>query len=117
MADFMLARWAKLYKLTDAEKALEPALARRGYCYRVQHPIWALGYFLDFALPQHKIAIEVDDESHRTKAKKAADAKRTARLARAGWTVVRCTNEDALTDPDGTVSRLLQAAGLQLQKD
>ena len=38
----MLARWSKLYRLTDAESALEPAVASMGTRYRVQHPLWAL---------------------------------------------------------------------------
>ena len=37
--DFFLMRWAKLYsKPTEAETALEPAIASLGTPYRFQHP-------------------------------------------------------------------------------
>jgi very-short-patch-repair endonuclease len=113
VADLMLSRWAKLYSQpTKAEMALEPAIAALGVPYRFQHPIWALRVFPDFALPTLKLIIEVDDPSHNTKTKRAKDAERTAKLQARGWKVVRCTNEQAINDPRGTVARLLEAAGL-----
>ena len=109
----MLARWAKLYsQQTPAEAALEPALASLGVPYRFQHPLWALGFFPDFVLPGDRLVIEVDDESHRTKSKRRADAERTAKMERAGWRVVRCENDEALSDPYATVDRMMAAAGL-----
>lgn len=107
----MLARWAKHYSNpTPAERSLEPAIASMGVPYRFQHPIWALGYFPDFVLQRDKLVIEVDDDSH--KRKKADDKKRTARLNKAGWKVVRCTNQEALEAPYSTVDRLMVEAGL-----
>lgn len=103
-----LTRWAKLYSNpTPAEIALEPAIAALGIRYRFQHPFWGLRIFPDFVLLDKKVVIEVDDPSHRTKKKRLADEEKTARLARMGWTVVRCTNEEALADPAGTVARLM----------
>lgn len=111
--DQFLRRWSKLYSQpTPAEQALEPAIAALGTRYRFQHPIWALRLFPDFVLLDHRVVIEVDDPSHRTSKKRKADAERTKRLERAGWRVVRCTNEEAIEDPVGTVERLLTAAGL-----
>lgn len=52
--------------------------------------MWALGCFPDFALPDQRVVIEVDDASHNRAAKKKADAERTRKLNGAGWTVVRC---------------------------
>lgn len=106
----LLSRWAKLYNLTPAERALEPAIAALGIPYRVQHPLWALGLFPDFVLLDARVVIEVDDPSHRRKA--AADAERTAKLNRAGWRVARCTNEEAMADPVGTINRLMTELGL-----
>jgi very-short-patch-repair endonuclease len=109
----MLLRWARLYaNMTPAEKALEPAIAAKGLPYRVQHPIWALSVFPDFVILPLKLVIEVDDPSHSTKAKRTADAERTAKLQAKGWRVVRCTNEEALSNPTATVDRLLRSAGL-----
>lgn len=108
-----LSRWARLYSnQTDAEKALEPAIASLGVRYRTQHPLWSLGVFPDFVLLDDRIVIEVDDPSHNTARKKKADQERTAKLQKAKWRVLRCTNDEALTDPYGTVDRLMQAAGL-----
>lgn len=112
MSSPMLMRWSRLYSnMTPAEKALEPAVAALGIPYRPQHPLWALGVFVDFALLRQRVVIEVDDPGHNTKAAKIKDAERTAKLQRAGWRVVRCTNAEALSDPIGTVNRLCQVAG------
>jgi very-short-patch-repair endonuclease len=112
----LLSRWSGLYSnMTEAERAMEPAVASLGVRYRVQHPIWSLGVFPDFALMDQKLVIEVDDPSHNTAKRKKADAERTAKLKRLGWRVVRCTNDEALADPYKTVDRLMQAAGLDLR--
>lgn len=109
----LLKRWAKLYSQpTPAERALEPAIASLGVRYRFQDPNWVLGIFPDFTLPDQRLVIEVDDRSHRAPKKAAADAERTERLGRLGWRVVRCTNEEALADPRGTVDALMERAGL-----
>lgn len=111
--DFFLMRWAKLYsKPTEAEQALEPAIASLGTPYRFQHPLWGLSLFPDFALLNPRVIIEVDDSSHSTTAKKKADKERTEKLTRYNWRVVRCTNNQAMTDPYGTVDSLMEEAGL-----
>lgn len=106
MASLILGRWAKLYNGTKSELALEPHLAKLGRVYRFQHPVWSYGVFLDFAWPLEKVALEVDGAEHRTKAGKEKDAERTAKLERLGWTVVRCTNEEAQNEPDKVVARV-----------
>jgi very-short-patch-repair endonuclease len=113
MADFFLKWWAGAYSNpTPAEAALEPAVAGLGLPYRFQHPIWNLRYRVDFAFPSHKVVFEVDDPSHTQKAKRMKDRQRTEKLAKAGWKVYRCTNDEALKDPKGTVHRLALEAGL-----
>ena len=109
----MLTRWAKLHNLTNAEKALEPAIASLGVPYRAQHALWALGVFADFALLNQRLVIEVDDPGHARR--KKADAERTAKLNRAGWRVVRTTNAAALSNPYATVDRLMEEASLPLR--
>ncbi len=108
----MASRWAILYKGTDAEKALEDAVAAVGLPYRTQFPCFIYGarWFPDFVLPTLQLVIEVDDDSHKKKNKE--DQERTAGLkAKYGWDVVRCTNEEALSNPHGAVKKMLEAAG------
>lgn len=110
----MSARWGRLYKGTEAEIALEEAVAEIGVPYRNQFPGYIHGFrfFPDFLLPTLGLVIEVDDKSHRRGDKQLADEERTAYLRdNFGWRVVRCTNEEALTDPRGAVRRMLTSAG------
>lgn len=114
MSNPMVLRWwaAAYSNPTPAEKALEPEVAKLGVPYRIQHPIWALSYRLDFALPTLGVAIEVDDPSHTAKKKRAADKKRSARLEKAGWRVLRTTNAAVLANPAKALRDCLEAAGL-----
>lgn len=97
---WLLKNWASLYSnQTDFEKLMEPEIASLGVRYRTQHPVWSLGVFPDFVLLDYKVVIEVDDKSHRGKAKKKADEERTAKLVKLGWRVTRCTNEAVKENP------------------
>lgn len=117
-----LARWSKLYaNPTRSELALEPAIAAMGLPYRSQHPVFATGAILDFAVYPRgiggpKLAIEVDGKEHRTTVGLKKDAERTAKLEAKGWKVVRVTNEQAQADPRGTVERLIKPALQALQQ-
>ena len=106
-------RWNRLYKGTDAELSLEDAVAALGIPYRTQFPgfLYGFRFFPDFLLPTLQVVIEVDDDSHSRAAKKMSDAERTEHLQDRGWTVVRCTNEEALNDPHGAVKRMLTDIG------
>jgi very-short-patch-repair endonuclease len=110
----MASRLGKLYKGTPAEHALEPAVAALGLVYRTQFPGYLYGFrfFPDFFLPQLGLIIEVDDSSHRKAAKILADEERTEYFESRGWRVVRCTNEQALDNPTGTIQGLLADAGI-----
>lgn len=115
MANILAGYWCNLYRGTPAELSIEPAIAALGLTYRTQFPCWlyCLGKsFPDFLLPTIGVILEVDDDSHDEDEKKAADAIRTAAFEKLGYVVVRCTNEDALFDPRGTVQRLIVDAGL-----
>lgn len=106
-------RWHKLYKGTPAEFSLEDAVGAIGVPYRTQFPgfLYGFRFFPDFFLPTLGLVIEVDDSSHRRIEKILADAERTETLEDKGWRVVRCTNSEALSDPFGTVRKLLVEAG------
>lgn len=115
----MAGRWGKLYRdATPAELSMEEAVAALGVPYRCQFPyyLYGLRYFPDFLLPTLGLVIEVDDESHLRPNKVESDAVRTADLQAEGWTVVRCTNEEALADPHGTLRGLLRQAGVDPEK-
>ena len=55
-----------------------------------QYP--AAGFFVDFANPKAKVAIECDGEEYHLD--KAKDAKRDAKLQAHGWTVYRISGKD-----------------------
>lgn len=113
----MSARAGKLYRdITPAEICMEEAVAELGVPYRIQFPfyLWGVRYFPDFLLPTLKLIIEVDDESHNRAKKKEADDNRTAELNALGWTVVRCTNSEALTDARYFLRQMLKSAGFEV---
>lgn len=130
MAFGMPHRAMGLYPGTPAEHAIEGAIASLGVKYRWQYPLYCieeekpLRYFPDFAIwipatgtatgKALKVCLEVDDPSHDTKEKRAADAERTRHLRSKGWTVVRCLNEDAIRYPVATVNKLLRQIGVTL---
>lgn len=97
--------------LTEAEKALEPAIAALGERYRVQYPFLALKYFADFALLDRKIIVEVDGDSHNTPAQKEKDLQHALQVLELGWVIVRVTNEQASQNPEKTVKIALEVAG------
>lgn len=70
-----------------------------GYKFRRQHPIYP--YIVDFACLQVKLVVEVDGNSHFTPKAQAYDARRTAHLEKQGYTVIRFTNREVMTNIDG----------------
>lgn len=111
----MHMRWSRLYRGTPAEHVLEDAVAALGIPYRTQMPLFLYGarYFPDFLLPTLGVVFEVDDESHFRLKKQAEDVARTEDLSRTfGYKVARCTNENALNDPHGTVRAMLSSVGM-----
>lgn len=80
--------------LTPIESAMWSDLRMEGAVFYPQYP--ALGYFLDFANPVAKVAIECDGKAfHKDKAK---DALRDAKLAEHGWKVYRFTGSECVKD-------------------
>jgi hypothetical protein len=111
----MAGYFTRLYLGTPAELAIEPAIAALGVPYRTQFPLWLYGlgkFFPDFLLPTIGAVLEVDDESHDDPEKQKADGLRTSALEALGYVVVRCSNDEALADPRGTVQRLIVDSGL-----
>ncbi|HEY1136089.1 MAG TPA: endonuclease domain-containing protein [Xanthomonadaceae bacterium] len=82
--------------MTDAEQALWRILRHRqldGWKFRRQHPY--SDYILDFVCLERQLVIEVDGGQH---AESDSDARRDAKLAAAGFTVLRFWNHDVLAD-------------------
>lgn len=100
----LLGYWRRMCEEpTEAEAALEPAIAALGERYRHQYPFWDFKYFADFALLDRKLIIEVDGDSHDRPAQKEKDLQHELKVLELGWRVVRLTNEAALEDPEFAV--------------
>jgi very-short-patch-repair endonuclease len=65
-------------------------------------------YRLDFALPQQKVAIELDGhEYHKTKEQRTKDAQRERYLQKHGWQVIRFTGSEIYRDVNRCVQDVL----------
>ncbi len=110
MANPLFAYWYRLSAYpTGPEEALEPAIAALGERYRAQHLFAGLKHIADFALLDRKIIIEVDGDSHLKPLQMEKDLKHTMALQALGWTVFRCSNEQAKANPEGVVRASLRA--------
>ncbi len=92
-------------ELTPAESAFwERVRAGRflGWKWRREHPIGR--YVVDFVCIQARIVVELDGPVH--EAQRERDAGRDAFLTDLGLRVVRWSNDDFLSDPDGHLRRL-----------
>lgn len=68
----------------------------------------AVNYRLDFALPEYKIAIELDGHDyHKTKEQRTRDAKRQRHLEMLGWFVIRFTGSEIYKDIQSCVEDTL----------
>lgn len=106
----LLGYWYRLLNnMTAPELALEPAIAALGERYRAQHLFIALRHIADFALLDRKLIIEVDGNSHNTPRQREKDLEHTLALQVLGWTVFRCSNEEAMRAPWETVRAALGA--------
>ena len=64
-------------------------------------------YHIDFALPPHKIAIEIDGhEYHKTKEQRRHDAQRDCFLIKEGWKVIRFTGSEVFKDAPGCIQQV-----------
>ena len=71
-------------------------------------------YRLDFAIPNKRIAIEIDGhEYHKTKYQRTHDAQRDRWLFGQGWNVLRFTGTEIHRDVDKCVSEVCKLAGVE----
>lgn len=105
-----LRRWSYAERMrehpTKAEAALWPYLER--HCWRWQYVI---SYYIgDFGHWSGRMILEVDGGYHDSDEQREHDAKRTQRIERGGYLVVRVTNDEALADPESVAERFSKLA-------
>ena len=84
-----------------------------GHRFRRQHPIGK--YFADFACDRLRLIVEIDGGVHRRDDVVLRDHLRQVELEALGWTVLRFTNDAALTRPDRIIAAIRDhARGLDL---
>jgi very-short-patch-repair endonuclease len=99
-----------------ADGLLEPRMARllRRYelpsaAYQYEVELEGSTYFIDFAYPRVKLAIEVDGyEQHSSPRAMQRDLERQNNLVAAGWTVLRFTWRDVVRRPADVARRIRQ---------
>lgn len=91
--------------MTEAETILWEELRQLdGYHFRRQHPI--NDYIADFICLSAHLIIEVDGKYHDVSQQQTEDDMRTNALSKMGYTVVRFTNEEIITDVDRVVDEI-----------
>jgi very-short-patch-repair endonuclease len=77
-----------------------------------QHPVGK--YRLDFAIPDKRVAIELDGhEYHKTKYQRTHDAKRDRWLYGQGWHVLRFTGTEIHQDLDRCIDEICALVGVE----
>jgi very-short-patch-repair endonuclease len=75
----------------------------------VRQMVFGPAYVADFAARKHRLVIELDGDSHA--GREAQDAARTAFIEAKGWRVIRFTNSEVVTNPEGVARAILIALG------
>ncbi len=75
----------------------------------VRQMVFGPAYVADFAARKHRLVIELDGDSHA--GREIPDAARTAFIEAKGWRVIRFTNSEAMTNPEGMARAILIALG------
>jgi very-short-patch-repair endonuclease len=97
--------------MTRAETLLWRYIKTRridGLPFRRQVPM--RGYIADFVCHSHRLIVELDGESHDFESNVQRDAERDAWFVSEGYTVLRFTNEDVLTNLSGVVETIRNTA-------
>ena len=92
--------------------AFEMLWSGKSVYWEFQKPVGP--FFLDFAIPKAKIAVEVDGGYHLDPKQMAYDTRRTEYLENHGWTVLRFTNDRVHTDIAAVVREVSKGFGLTI---
>lgn len=95
---------------TEAESVLWDMLKTNnlGLHFRRQHVI--LDYIVDFICLEKGLVIELDGGYHNNPEQAEYDKQRTSHLKKLGYTELRFTNEELLTNPDAVIARIKSVA-------
>lgn len=95
---------------TEAESVLWDMLKKNnlGLHFRRQHVI--LDYIVDFICLEKGLVIELDGGYHNNPEQAEYDKQRTSHLKKLGYTELRFTNEELLTNPDAVIARIKSVA-------
>lgn len=74
---------------------------------------WPRHYKIDIANERLKVAIEVDGNSHCALARKAQDRRKEEFLRSHGWTVLRFSNQQVISDMAGCLSSISRFTGTE----
>lgn len=98
---------------TEAESVLWNYLSgdKLGVHFRRQHPVF--GYIPDFVCIGQKLIIEIDGGYHLADEQQGLDAERTRWLNKAGFHVLRFTNEEVLSDIDSVLEEISDMIDLE----
>ena len=93
--------------MTPPERALWRLLrAHRSEGLKFSRQVPVGPFIIDFAARRERLAIELDGESHAQA--QAYDQRRTNFLEAEGWTVIRFTNAEFQSNPEGVAQVILQ---------
>jgi PncC family amidohydrolase len=95
-------------KPTEAEKVLWEIVRGKKiarFKFRRQHIISS--YIADFICIPERLIIELDGLHHQLPENKISDEERSASLNKLGFTVIRFTNDQVLTDTDAVIDKIL----------
>lgn len=94
--------------MTPPERALWQILRGHrldGWKFTRQVPVEP--YIVDFACRRFRLAIELDGDTHGPQ--ETYDARRTTFLESQGWRVIRFANSEAVSNPEGVATMILEA--------
>jgi very-short-patch-repair endonuclease len=83
-----------------------------GLGFRRQVPMQA--YVADFACHSTRLIVELDGESHNFESRQRSDGQRDEWFRSQGYTVLRFTNEQVLTNLEGVVAAIREASACML---
>ena len=95
--------------MTLPEVMLWQQLRKRPYGFRFRRQFPCLGYVIDFACLERRIAIEVDGAAHSMGDRPERDRRRDAVLAEAGFQTLRIAARDVLDNLEAVMTLLRTA--------
>ncbi|QCI92816.1 endonuclease domain-containing protein [Novosphingobium sp. EMRT-2] len=96
-------------EMTEPERRLWQIVRAGRLGFKFQRQVVLAPYIADFAARSERLVIEIDGETHGSNT--AYDARRTADLEARGYRVLRFTNTEVMTNPEGVARTILMALG------